>query len=792
MLLKGVFDNMKENKLEYGGAPMTAQVYPAVALRGTAVFPFSVKTLDIGRKNSLIAVEQAVSEDSMVVLVGQRSSSQEYPQKEDLYDVGVLARVRQVMRIPGGYSKVLVEGLERVYIDEVIDIEPYISLEVREMETIHDEESVVPMLRVVDDLFMEYISLSQNIHFQNLELDIDNEDPEQWVDIIAGNIPFNMEKKQVLIEAADLAERIEMLSVYLQEEIEIQNIEKNIKKQVQNKMEKTQREYFLREQLSAIQTELGQNDGDPEVSAYRKKLSELNLTEEAHEKISQEINRLTKIPQGSPERVVIDNYLEWCFTLPWNELDEQEVNLNTAQEILDADHYGLEKVKERIIEYIAVLKLTDSLKGPIICLVGPPGVGKTSLAQSIAKALGRKFVASSLGGVRDEAEIRGHRRTYIGSMPGRIIQALKRVKTRNPLFLFDEIDKMSSDFRGDPASAMLEVLDPEQNAKFIDHFLDIPFDLSKIVFLTTANATHIIPRPLLDRMEVINLSGYTEHEKIEIAKRHLIPKQLKAHGLKQSQVKFNDKAIAIMINEYTREAGVRNLERAIANLSRKVAREVVAGDRKTARITENTIYNYLGKPLFTQDEVAESPQIGIATALAWTQVGGDTMPVEVVVSKGSGKLSLTGKLGDVMKESAQTAIGYLRSKMDDYEIEEDYFQKHDIHIHVPQGAIPKDGPSAGITIAVAILSAIKKKPIKQTLGFTGELTLSGRVLKIGGLKEKLLAASRLGITEVIIPEQNMSDISEMSKQITEKIEFNYVKHIEEVFRKVLTGENDED
>jgi ATP-dependent Lon protease len=791
VLLEGVFDNREKN-IKYGGAPMTAKVYPAVALRGTAVFPFSVKTLDIGRKNSLIAVEQAVSEESLIVLVGQRSSSQEYPQKEDLYSVGVMARVRQVMRIPGGYSKVLVEGLHRVYIDEINDIEPYISVQTSEMDTVKDEDSVVPMLRVVDDLFMEYISLSQNLNFQNLELDIDNEDPEQWVDIIAGNIPFNMEKKQVLLETADLAERMEMLSVYLQEEIEFQNIEKNIKKQVQSKMEKTQREYFLREQLNAIQSELGQKDGDPEVSGYRKKLENLNLSEEAYEKVEQEINRLTKIPQGSPERVVIDNYLEWIFSLPWNITDEQEVDLKAAQEILDADHYGLEKVKERIIEYIAVLKLTDSLKGPIICLVGPPGVGKTSLAQSIAKALGRKFVASSLGGVRDEAEIRGHRRTYIGSMPGRIIQALKRVKTKNPLFLFDEIDKMSSDFRGDPASAMLEVLDPEQNAKFIDHFLDIPFDLSKIVFLTTANATHTIPRPLLDRMEVINLSGYTEYEKIEIAKRHLIPKQLKAHGLRASQVKFSDEAISIMINEYTREAGVRNLERTIANLSRKVAREVVAGERKTASITENTIYNYLGKPLFTQDVMSETPQIGVATALAWTQVGGDTMPVEVVVSKGSGKLSLTGKLGDVMKESAQTAIGYLRSKIDENDIEPDFFQNNDIHIHVPQGAIPKDGPSAGITIAVAILSAIRKQPIKQYLGFTGEVTLSGKVLKIGGLKEKLLAAIRLGITEVIIPMQNSSDVEEMSKQITDKIKFNYVTHVDEVFEKAFMGEKNED
>src|SRR6056297_2446635 len=495
---------------------MSTQVYPAVALRGTTVFPYSVKTLDIGRKNSLIAVEQAADEDKLIVLVLQKKTAQEYPQKEDLYSVGVLAKVRQVMRIPGNYSKVLVEGLKRVKINDVLEIEPSINVEVSEIETIK-EQTEDTLLRVVDDLFMEYISLSQNINFQNLELESSSEDPEQWVDIISGNLPFNIEKRQKLLAEPSLKKRMELLSLYLQEEIEFQNIEKNIKRQVKSKMEKTQREYFLREQLNAIQSELGHKD-DSEADKYRKKLAELELSEEATEKIEQEITRLTKIPQGSPERVVIDNYLEWIFSLPWNTLDKQEVDLKRAEEILNEDHYGLEKVKERILEYIAVLKLTDNLKGPIICLVGPPGVGKTSLAQSIARALGRKYISSSLGGIRDEAEIRGHRRTYIGSMPGRIIQALKRVKTRNPLFLFDEIDKMSNDFRGDPASAMLEVLDPEQNSKFIDHFLDIPFDLSKVIFLTTANATHNIPRPLLDRMEVINLSGYTEYEKVEIAK----------------------------------------------------------------------------------------------------------------------------------------------------------------------------------------------------------------------------------------------------------------------------------
>lgn len=759
---------------------MSNKTYPAVALRGMTVFPYSLKTIDVGRKSSLIAVEQAENYDNHVVLILQKRASQEYPQIEDLYNVGVLAKVRQVMRIPGNYSKVLVEGLKRVEITSIDGIEPSLSVGVKEIETTNKTDDIDVLLRVVDDLFMEYLSLSQNISFQNLELESSSEDPEQWVDIIAGNLAFSLDRKQNLLSEKSLKIRMEKLSYYLQEEIEFQNIERDIKKQVQTKMEETQREYFLREKLSTIQSELGHKE-DSETEKYKEKLDKLELSEEAVEKIEQEIERLAKIPQGSPERVVIDNYLDWIFSLPWNTLDSQEVDLKEAEKILNEDHYGLEEVKERVLEYIAVLKLTDNLRGPIICLVGPPGVGKTSLAHSVARALGRKYISSSLGGVRDESEIRGHRRTYIGSMPGRIIQALKRVKTRNPLFLLDEIDKMSNDFRGDPASAMLEVLDPEQNSKFIDHFIDIPFDLSKVMFLTTANATHNIPRPLLDRMEVINLSGYTEYEKIEIAKRHLIPKQIKAHGLTASQIKFKDEALTIVINEFTREAGVRNLERTIANLARKVAKEIVSGDRKSASITENTVYNYLGNPQYARDEISEELEIGSAIALAWTEVGGSTMPVEVVVSKGSGELVLTGKLGDVMKESAQTAIGYLKSKIVEYNLEASFFQDNDIHVHVPQGAIPKDGPSAGITIATAILSAIKKIPIKQGFGFTGEITLSGKVLQIGGLKEKLLAAIRIGITEVVIPEKNKSAIEEISDQVIDKLTIHYVKHVEEVF-----------
>ena len=692
--------------------------------------------------------------------------------------------------MPGGLARVLVEGMERVEITSFIAMSPYIKAEVDNFDTVEEEDNdLLIVLRAVKESFISFLSLSHSIQFEDITALTDIDSAEHLGDLIGGNIPFSVEKKQELLETRSLKERLEKLLAYLHEEIALLKIDQNIQKKVQEKLEETQREYYLREQLKTIKTELGLKEkSNPEYAKYADKLSEYELSEEVEEKLFEELDRLSKAPQGSPERSIIENYLNLCLSLPWNKLDNEEVDINEAEAILNEDHYGLTKIKERILEYISVLQLTKSLKGPILCFVGPPGVGKTSLAKSIARALGRKFISSSLGGVKDEAAIRGHRRTYVGAMPGRVIKSLKRVKSRNPLFLFDEIDKMSSDYRGDPSSAMLEVLDPEQNYHFTDHYLDIPFDLSKIVFVTTANSAHNIPRPLLDRMELITLPGYTEEEKVEIALRHLFPKQLLAHGLKASQLKINDKAIRVVINEYTREAGVRELERKIAALCRKVAKKIVAKERTRFNITEKNVRELLGKPIYHVELLSDGNQVGIATALAYTEVGGETMPVEVVVSSGEGKLKLTGKLGSVMKESAQTALSYLHSKANQYRIPDEVFSKNDIHVHVPQGAVPKDGPSAGITIAVALLSALTEKPVHNRFGFTGEITLSGRVLPIGGLKEKLLAAKRVGVKTVIIPKANINDLKEIPKSVERALKIITVDNVEQVLKVALKGE----
>ncbi len=763
---------------------MSKRIIPVIPLRGAAVFPNTMTTLDVGRRSSMIAIEKAVNNDDFVCLVQQTNSSIEYPQTDDLYTVGVLAEIRQILKIPGGFARVLVEGIERVEILNFSSFEPYVSAQVDDfLTTKKADDDISALLRAVNEAFIKYMSLSHHIQLENITALSEISDPEHLADLIGGNVTFDAEKKQVLLSTHSLEERLEKLLTYLHEEIALLQIERKIQKKVQEKMEETQREYFLREQLRTIQSELGLKENAGSTAAkFTNKLSELELGQEVEEKILHEIERLNNVPQGSPERAVIENYLDWSLNLPWNTIDDEEVDIAKAGQILNEDHYGLTKVKERILEYIAVLKLTRSLKGPILCLVGPPGVGKTSLARSIAKALGRKFISSSLGGVRDEAEIRGHRRTYVGAMPGRIIKSLKRIKTRNPLFLFDEIDKMSSDYRGDPASAMLEVLDPEQNWQFIDHYLDMPFDLSKVIFLTTANTTHNIPPALLDRMETIMLPGYTEEEKVEIASKHLVPKQLKAHGLRPTQFKINKKALRIIINEYTREAGVRELERRIASLCRKVAREIVSKQRMRVGISEKNVYKYLQKPLYRVNLLADGKQVGIATALAWTEVGGETMPVEAVISKGEGKLKLTGQLGSVMKESAQAALSYLNSQARKYSIEEDVFSSSDIHIHVPQGAVPKDGPSAGITIAVALLSALNGKPVNDKFGFTGEITLSGKVLPVGGLKEKLLAAKRAGVKTAVIPKANKNDLAEIPESIEKSMKIISVDNIEQVLK----------
>ena len=762
---------------------------PVIPTRGTIVFPNTIGTLDIGRKSSLIALEKA-TKGNQLCLVQQKDPTIEYPQQEDLYEVGVLVEIRQVVKIPGGYARVMAEGTKRVKIANFLHFEPYIAAEVTELALeMPENEDLSVLRRAVNDAFAHYIALENQVPLNEAITLPEIDATEQMADILGSHLDLAVEKKQDLIEAIILKERLSTLLLILQEEIAVLELEQHVQQQVKARMEGAQREYYLREQMSVIQEELGESGSyDSDEFKYHKKFDEIDLNSETRERIEQELERLAKIPQGSPERVVIENYLDWCLALPWNTEDDSFVGIAEAEKILDEDHYGLTKVKERILEYIAVLQLTDRIKGPILCLVGPPGVGKTSLARSIAKALGRQFISSSLGGVRDESEIRGHRRTYIGAMPGRIIQALKRVKTRNPLFLFDEIDKMSSDFRGDPASAMLEVLDPEQNKIFIDHYLDIPFDLSKIVFLTTANTTQNIPRPLFDRMEIIHISGYTEDEKVQIGIRYLVPKQIEQHGLKKAQFSISEAAIRIIINQYTREAGVRSLERVLASLCRKVARIIVSGERKSATITERTIYKYLGNPIYHHDMLNDDQTVGVATALAWTEFGGETMTVEAVLAKGKGKLQLTGNLGEVMQESAKAALSYLRS----FESVPQDFNECDIHIHVPQGAIPKDGPSAGITIATALYSALTNKPVLPQVAFTGEITLNGRVLPIGGLKEKLLAARRAGIKTVIIPAANSTDLSEVPVEIRDALDIKLVDHIKQVFAAAFKEDEHED
>ncbi|QOR36388.1 endopeptidase La [Clostridium sp. 'deep sea'] len=769
---------------------MSKRNIPVIPLRGTAVFPYTMITLDVGRKSSLIAIEKSVNNDDLVCLVQQVNASQEYPQAEDLYEIGVVAAIRQIIKVPGGLARVLVEGMERVVVISFKASNPYLQAEVADFNTVDEaNDNILIVLRAVKEAFVKFLSLNHNIQFEDITALTDIDSAEQLGDLIGGNMPFSVEKKQELLETKSLYNRLEKLLAYLHEEIALLKIDQNIQKQVQEKLEDTQREYYLREQLRTIKTELGLREkSTPEFAKYTNKLSDFDLNKDVEEKLLQEIERLSKAPKGSPERSIIENYLNLCLSLPWNNLDNEDMEIAEAERILNEDHYGLKKVKERIIEYMAVLKLTNNLKGPILCFVGPPGVGKTSLAKSIARALGRKFISSSLGGIKDEAAIRGHRRTYVGAMPGRVIKSLKRVKTRNPLFLFDEIDKMSSDYRGDPSSAMLEVLDPEQNYQFTDHYLDLPFDLSKVIFVTTANTTHNIPKPLLDRMELITLPGYTEEEKAEIALLHLFPKQLIAHGLKKTQLKIDDKAIKVIINEYTREAGVRELERKIASICRKVAKKIVAKERTRFTISQKNVRDLLGKPIFRVDLLSDGNQVGIATALAYTEVGGETMPVEVVISSGEGKLKLTGKLGNVMKESAQTALSYLHSQAGKYLIPDEVFSKNDIHVHVPQGAVPKDGPSAGITIAVALLSALVKKPVQNRFGFTGEITLSGRVLPIGGLKEKLLAAKRVGVKTVIIPKANVNDLIDIPKSVERALKIIAVENVDQVLKVALKGD----
>lgn len=774
-------------------AKMVYRELPMLPLRGVLVFPYTVIHLDVGRKKSITAIEEAMLEAKEVFLATQKEAQTDEPEDEDIYEVGTVAEIRQILKMPGGTMRVLVEGLRRGRIENYISHDPYIKVEIREFENDinYKNTEVEALMRTLVYQFEQYVRMSKKVPPETVVSVVGIEEPGRLADVIASHLSLRINEKQNILEALDIIKRLEYLCELLAKEMEVLELERKINIRVRKQMEKTQKEYYLREQMKAIQKELGdKDDRASEVEELREKIEQANMPKDAREKAFKELERLEKMPPMVAEAVVVRNYLDWLLSLPWSFETRDRLDLELAENILNEDHYGLEKPKERILEYLAIRKLAKRMKGPILCLVGPPGVGKTSLGKSVARSLGRKFVHMSLGGVRDEAEIRGHRRTYVGSMPGRILQCIKQGGSRNPVFLLDEIDKMSMDFRGDPSAALLEVLDPEQNFNFSDHYLEIPFDLSKVMFITTANSMYNIPRPLLDRMEIIEIPGYTEEDKVNIAEGYLIPKQIKEHGMKSVHITFSEGAIRKITREYTREAGVRNLERQIASICRKVAREVVKDRQFHAAISANSIHKYLGVERYHYGTAEKQSQVGVATGLAWTEVGGDILSIEVALVKGKGgQLTLTGKLGDVMKESAQASLTYVRARAEDLGISEDTLEKYDIHLHVPEGAIPKDGPSAGITIATALASAMSGIPIKNTVAMTGEITLRGRVLPIGGLKEKTLAAHRAGIETVIIPMENKKDLEEVPSNVKRKMNFIFVSHMDEVLDHALDKSN---
>ncbi|MED1577831.1 endopeptidase La [Bacillus safensis] len=763
---------------------------PLLPLRGLLVYPTMVLHLDVGREKSVQALEQAMMNDHMIFLATQREISIDEPGEEEIFKVGTYTKIKQMLKLPNGTIRVLVEGLNRAQIESYVELEDYTSVDIKELaeEDLKDAEAEA-LMRTLLDHFDQYIKISKKISAETYATVTDIEEPGRMADIVASHLPLKLKDKQEVLETVDVKKRLNRVISLIHNEKEVLEIEKKIGQRVKRSMERTQKEYYLREQMKAIQKELGDKEGKTgEVSSLMSKIEESSMPDSVRETALKELNRYEKIPSSSAESSVIRNYIDWLINLPWGIYTEDRLDLKLASEILDDEHHGLEKVKERVLEYLAVQKLTNSLKGPILCLAGPPGVGKTSLAKSIAKSLDRKFIRISLGGVRDESEIRGHRRTYVGAMPGRIIRGMSKAGTMNPVFLLDEIDKMSSDFRGDPSSAMLEVLDPEQNHNFSDHYIEETFDLSQVLFIATANNLATIPGPLRDRMEIITIAGYTEVEKAEIVKDHLLSKQLKEHGLKKGNLQLREAAIYDMIRYYTREAGVRGLERQLAAICRKAARAIVAEDRKRITVTEKNLSEFLGKRLYRYGQAETTDQVGVVTGLAYTTVGGDTLSIEVSLSPGKGKLLLTGKLGDVMRESAQAAFSYIRSKADELNIDPNFNEKHDIHIHVPEGAVPKDGPSAGITIATALVSALTGRPVSKEVGMTGEITLRGRVLPIGGLKEKALGAHRAGLKTIILPKDNEKDIDDIPESVREGLTFIPVSHLDEVLEKALVGE----
>lgn len=762
---------------------------PLLPLRGIIIFPTMVVHLDVGREKSIHALEQAMMEDALIFLTTQKEITIDDPVEDDIYEMGTLSKVKQMLKLPNGTFRVLVEGIVRGKIEKYLTTDEFFSVEINtfkdsEEKDLEDEA----LMRTALDLFEQYLKISKKISAEAFATVQDIDEPGRLADIITSYLPLKLKEKQEILETIDIKKRLSRVVEILNNEKEVLLLERKIGQRVRRSIERTQKEYYLREQMKAIQKELGEKDGkDGEIEELREKIKAAKMPEHVEKTALKELDRYEKVPAASAESSVIRTYLDWLIALPWTKETKDDLDINKAKRILDEDHYGLEKVKERVLEYLAVQKLTNSLKGPILCLVGPPGVGKTSLAKSIARSLNRKFIRVSLGGVRDESEIRGHRRTYVGAMPGRIIQGMRRAGTINPVFLLDEIDKLSGDFRGDPASALLEVLDPEQNKNFSDHYIEEPYDLSKVMFIATANNLAAIPEPLRDRMEIITISGYTEYEKLHIARDYLIEKQIKQHGLTKQQLQIRDQALIDIIRYYTREAGVRSLERQIAAICRKTARIITSGEKKRVIVTEKNLEEFLGKWKFRYGMMEQEDQVGVATGLAYTPYGGDTLQIEVALAPGKGKLVLTGKLGDVMKESAQAALSYVRSSAEKLGIDSDFYEKYDIHIHVPEGAVPKDGPSAGITITTALVSALTGKPVRKEIGMTGEVTLRGRVLAIGGLKEKTLSAHRAGLTKIIFPKDNEKDLDDIPESVRDQLTFIPVSHVDEVLNEALVG-----
>ena len=763
---------------------------PMVALRGLTIMPEMIVHFDVSRERSIAAIQQAMVEEQEIFLVAQKSIETENPGQDDVYETGTVASVKQLIKLSKKVVRVLVEGKNRAVLKKIEETDPYLRAEVEVLEeqeiTIPDDLNAEAMMRGLKEIITEYAAKNGKISKESVAEILDITDLKRLVNEVAANIPLKYKDQQELLEELDFWSRYEKLSLKLVNEMQIMEIKEELQRKVKNKVDKHQKEYLLREQLKVIREELGEDTTFSDADEFEEACSKLDAPEEVKEKLHKEIGRFKNTIGSQAENGVIRTYIETILEMPWNKRAEDNTDINYAKEVLEADHYGLEQVKERILEFLAVRTLTQKGESPILCLVGPPGTGKTSIAKSLARSLKKPFVRISLGGVRDEAEIRGHRKTYVGAMPGRIANGIRTAGVKNPVLLLDEIDKVSTDYKGDTFSALLEVLDSEQNSKFRDHYLEVPLDLSEVTFITTANTLQTIPRPLLDRMEIIEISSYTENEKLHIAMEHLIPKQLEKHGITNEQLSFSKKAIWKIAHNYTKEAGVRQLEREIGNICRKAAKELLTTEKEKITVTDRNLHKFLGKEKYSYQMANAAPEVGIVRGLAWTSVGGDTLQIEVNVMPGKGEIILTGQLGDVMKESARAGISYIRSVSKKYAIAEDFFEKHDIHVHIPEGAVPKDGPSAGITMATAMLSAVTGKKVRADLAMTGEITLRGRVLPIGGLKEKLLAAKNAGIQTVLIPKENTADVEELSSEITKGLEIIPVETMEEVLKKALT------